>query len=232
MWYTWTNPSTCHAYVGVRVEIQHCIPICTNALFNMNSDRLVTPFEKLQCLQQAITKVVVKPVKPAEKQAVEPITADDVLSVIVFSILKAQPKSIHAHLSFIELLNFSEESTSQFGFLLASYKAAVAYIESPDFDAMLEAEGLKKLPSARSKSPQFPAVDHDSKSTENENNKKDSPPSNPSTISPSQDDIDSETSSVENEASKEPRAFVAAPSTISPLEAKEEDFGEFLQSLQ
>jgi len=88
-------------------------------------DAATSPYEKFQCIKQAIKLLV-------PKIAESKFTADDLIPLVITMIIKANPPQILTNVYFIEL--FHEQNmlnSGQAAFIFTQFSAAIRWLESP-----------------------------------------------------------------------------------------------------
>eukprot|EP00002_Diphylleia_rotans_P021767 TRINITY_DN4247_c0_g1_i3.p1 TRINITY_DN4247_c0_g1~~TRINITY_DN4247_c0_g1_i3.p1 ORF type:complete len:686 (+),score=124.71 TRINITY_DN4247_c0_g1_i3:63-2120(+) len=119
---------------GLRDEFQ--IP-CMEAITELDLlSHCQTPMEKLVCIRSASEKIVEEIGKSQEAMTegseVLTVATDDMLSLFVYSMIKAKPKRVRSDIVFIDIFflgfGFNNHMTRDLEFYFANFQAAVSYI--------------------------------------------------------------------------------------------------------
>nr|XP_045009870.1 ankyrin repeat domain-containing protein 27 isoform X2 [Jaculus jaculus] len=109
--------------IGVKPEFSFNIPRAKRELARLN--RCTSPQQKLLCLRKAV-QLLTQP--PSQKVNLETMCADDLLSVLLYLLVKTEIPNWMANLSYIKNFRFSSSAKDELGYCLTSFEAAVEYV--------------------------------------------------------------------------------------------------------
>ncbi|XP_065064505.1 ankyrin repeat domain-containing protein 27-like [Rhopilema esculentum] len=108
--------------LGIKPQLCKNIPRAKKILSNLN--RFATPLEKLYVLKLTVMSV------SEVKDLSDAITADDLLPVLVFLVVKSEIPNWLANLTYMYNFHFSKSKHSEFQFYLSSIEASTEYVRS------------------------------------------------------------------------------------------------------
>lgn len=92
-----------------------------------NKRTTIDKFDSIVQLQKFITDVLqINSIKD------EPAGADDLLPIIIYILLKAQPQKIYSNINFLSLFTAGSKKYTQQGYCLQSLKSAMMFLEKID----------------------------------------------------------------------------------------------------
>ncbi|XP_072527950.1 ankyrin repeat domain-containing protein 27 isoform X2 [Salminus brasiliensis] len=109
--------------LGVKSEFSINIPRAKRELNQLN--RCTSPQQKLLCLRKVALTIMQSPSRTVNLEA---ICADDLLSVILYLLVKTEIPNWMANLSYIKNFHFCNSAKDDLSYCLTSFEAAVEYI--------------------------------------------------------------------------------------------------------
>ncbi|XP_069037319.1 ankyrin repeat domain-containing protein 27 isoform X2 [Lepisosteus oculatus] len=109
--------------LGVKSEFSINVPRAKRELGQLN--RCTSPLQKLLCLRK-VALAIVQP--PSRRVNIEAMCADDLLSVLLYLLVKTEVPNWMANLSYIKNFRFCHSSKDELSYCLTSFEAAVEYI--------------------------------------------------------------------------------------------------------
>ncbi|MGH0147398.1 UNVERIFIED_CONTAM: hypothetical protein FKN15_059806 [Acipenser sinensis] len=109
--------------LGVKSEFSINIPRAKCELSQLN--RCTSPQHKLTCLRKVVNTIMQA---PRRRVNIEGMCADDLLSVLLYLLVKTEIPNWMANLSYIKNFRFCTSSKDDLGYCLASFEAAVEFI--------------------------------------------------------------------------------------------------------
>ncbi|XP_041124170.1 ankyrin repeat domain-containing protein 27 isoform X2 [Polyodon spathula] len=109
--------------LGVKSEYSISIPRAKCELSQLN--RCTSPQHKLTCLRKVVNTVMQA---PSQRVNIEGMCADDLLSVLLYLLVKTEIPNWMANLSYIKNFRFCNSSKDDLGYCLTSFEAAVEFI--------------------------------------------------------------------------------------------------------
>ncbi|XP_056137373.1 ankyrin repeat domain-containing protein 27 [Lampris incognitus] len=109
--------------LGVKPEFSINIPRAKRELSQLNL--CTSPLLKLLCLRKVILTVMQA---PSCTVSIDAICADDLLSVILYLLVKTEIPNWMANLSYIRNFHFSHSSKDELSYCLSTFEAAVQYL--------------------------------------------------------------------------------------------------------
>ncbi|XP_053335581.1 ankyrin repeat domain-containing protein 27 isoform X1 [Clarias gariepinus] len=109
--------------LGVKSEFSINIPRAKRELSQLN--RCSSPQQKLLCLRKVAFTIMQS---PSRKVNLEAVCADDLLSVILYLLVKTEIPNWMANLSYIKNFHFCNSTKDDLSYCLTSFEAAVEYI--------------------------------------------------------------------------------------------------------
>ncbi|KAI4905640.1 hypothetical protein NFI96_011324, partial [Prochilodus magdalenae] len=109
--------------LGVKSEFSINIPRAKRELNQLN--RCTSPQQKLLCLRKVALTIMQSPSRTVNLEA---ICADDLLSVILYLLVKTEIPNWMANLSYIKHFHFCNSAKDDLSYCLTSFEAAVEYI--------------------------------------------------------------------------------------------------------
>ncbi|XP_061078133.1 ankyrin repeat domain-containing protein 27 [Conger conger] len=110
--------------LGVKSEFSINIPRAKRELSQLN--RCASPQQKLLCLRKVALTIMQTPSRPAVN--IEAMCADDLLSVLLYLLVKTEIPNWMANLSYMKNFRFCNSAKDDLSYCLTSFEAAVAYI--------------------------------------------------------------------------------------------------------
>ncbi|XP_069919657.1 ankyrin repeat domain-containing protein 27 isoform X6 [Oryctolagus cuniculus] len=124
--------------IGVKPEFSFNIPRAKRELAQLN--RCTSPHQKLLCLRRVV-QLITK--SPSQRVNLETMCADDLLSVLLYLLVKTDIPNWMANLSYIKNFRFSSSAKDELGYCLTSVEAAIEYIRRGSLSAKPpESEGF------------------------------------------------------------------------------------------
>ncbi|XP_057566675.1 ankyrin repeat domain-containing protein 27 isoform X2 [Hippopotamus amphibius kiboko] len=109
--------------IGVKPEFSFNIPRAKRELAQLN--RCTSPQQKLACLRKVVQLITQS---PSQRVNLETMCADDLLSVLLYLLVKTEIPNWMANLSYIKNFRFSSSAKDELGYCLTSIEAAIEYI--------------------------------------------------------------------------------------------------------
>ncbi|XP_022380790.1 ankyrin repeat domain-containing protein 27 isoform X3 [Enhydra lutris kenyoni] len=109
--------------IGVKPECSFNIPRAKRELAQLN--KCTSPQQKLICLQKVVQLITQS---PSQRVNLETMCADDLLSVLLYLLVKTEIPNWMANLSYIKNFRFSSSAKDELGYCLTSIEAAIEYI--------------------------------------------------------------------------------------------------------
>lgn len=109
--------------IGVKPEFSFNIPRAKRELAQLN--KRTSPQQKLVCLRKVVQLITQS---PSQRVNLETMCADDLLSVLLYLLVKTEIPNWMANLSYIKNFRFSSSAKDELGYCLTSVEAAIEYI--------------------------------------------------------------------------------------------------------
>ncbi|XP_028930361.1 ankyrin repeat domain-containing protein 27 isoform X5 [Ornithorhynchus anatinus] len=109
--------------IGVKPEFSFNIPRAKRELGQLN--KCTSPQQKLVCLWKVVQLIMQS---PSQRVNMETMCADDLLSVLLYLLIKTEIPNWMANLSYIKNFRFSSSTKDELGYCLTSIEAAIEYI--------------------------------------------------------------------------------------------------------
>ncbi|VFV32588.1 ankyrin repeat domain-containing [Lynx pardinus] len=109
--------------IGVKPECSFNIPRAKRELAQLN--KCTSPQQKLVCLRKVVQLITQS---PSQRVNLETMCADDLLSVLLYLLVKTEIPNWMANLSYIKNFRFSSSAKDELGYCLTSIEAAIEYI--------------------------------------------------------------------------------------------------------
>ncbi|XP_019510022.1 PREDICTED: ankyrin repeat domain-containing protein 27 [Hipposideros armiger] len=109
--------------IGVKPEFSFNIPRAKRELAQLN--KCTSPQQKLVCLRKVVQLITQS---PSQRVNLETMCADDLLSVLLYLLVKTEIPNWMANLSYIKNFRFSSSAKDELGYCLTSVEAAIEYI--------------------------------------------------------------------------------------------------------
>uniref|UniRef100_A0A8C0AEF8 Ankyrin repeat domain-containing protein 27 n=1 Tax=Bos mutus grunniens TaxID=30521 RepID=A0A8C0AEF8_BOSMU len=123
--------------IGVKPEFSFNIPRAKRELAQLN--RCTSPQQKLACLRKVVQLITQS---PSQRVNLETMCADDLLSVLLYLLVKTEIPNWMANLSYIKNFRFSSSAKDELGYCLTSIEAAIEYIRQGSLSVKPESEGF------------------------------------------------------------------------------------------
>nr|XP_020037644.1 ankyrin repeat domain-containing protein 27 isoform X1 [Castor canadensis]XP_020037645.1 ankyrin repeat domain-containing protein 27 isoform X1 [Castor canadensis] len=124
--------------IGVKPEFSFNIPRAKRELAQLN--RCTSPQQKLVCLRRVVQLIMQT---PSQRVSLETMCADDLLSVLLYLLVKTDIPNWMANLSYIKNFRFSSSAKDELGYCLTSMEAAIEYIRQGSLSVKpLDSEGF------------------------------------------------------------------------------------------
>lgn len=124
--------------IGVKPEFSFNIPRAKRELAQLN--KCTSPQQKLVCLRKVVQLITQS---PSQRVNLETMCADDLLSVLLYLLVKTEIPNWMANLSYIKNFRFSNSTKDELGYCLTSVEAAIEYIRQGSLSVKpLESEGF------------------------------------------------------------------------------------------
>ncbi|XP_063455609.1 ankyrin repeat domain-containing protein 27 isoform X3 [Pan paniscus] len=124
--------------IGVKPEFSFNIPRAKRELAQLN--KCTSPQQKLVCLRKVVQLITQS---PSQRVNLETMCADDLLSVLLYLLVKTEIPNWMANLSYIKNFRFSSLAKDELGYCLTSFEAAIEYIRQGSLSAKPpESEGF------------------------------------------------------------------------------------------
>ncbi|XP_068116788.1 ankyrin repeat domain-containing protein 27 isoform X2 [Hyperolius riggenbachi] len=123
--------------IGVKTEFSINIPRAKRVLGQLN--RCTSPQQKLLCLKKVVHTVMQS---PSQRVNMETMCADDLLSVLLYLLVKTEIPNWIANFSYIKNFRFCSTGKDELGYCLTSFEAAIEFIRQGNLSATAaESEG-------------------------------------------------------------------------------------------
>ncbi|EMP36869.1 Ankyrin repeat domain-containing protein 27 [Chelonia mydas] len=109
--------------IGVKPEFSFNIPRAKRELGQLN--KCTSPQQKLICLRKVVEIIMQS---PSQRVNMETMCADDLLSVLLYLLVKTEIPNWMANLSYIKNFRFCSSAKDELGYCLTSAEAAIEYI--------------------------------------------------------------------------------------------------------
>ncbi|XP_068550045.1 ankyrin repeat domain-containing protein 27 isoform X2 [Anas acuta] len=109
--------------IGVKPEFSFNIPRAKRELGQLN--KCTSPQQKLLCLRKVVQIIMQS---PSQRVNVEAVCADDLLSVLLYLLVKTEIPNWMANLSYIKNFRLCSSVKDELGYCLTSIEAAIEYI--------------------------------------------------------------------------------------------------------
>uniref|UniRef100_H9GCQ0 Ankyrin repeat domain 27 n=1 Tax=Anolis carolinensis TaxID=28377 RepID=H9GCQ0_ANOCA len=109
--------------LGIKPEFSFNIPRAKRELSQLN--KCTSPQQKLLCLRKVVQIIMQS---PSQRVNIETMCADDLLSVLLYLLVKTEIPNWMANLSYIKNFRFCSSAKDELGYCLTSVEAAVEYI--------------------------------------------------------------------------------------------------------
>ncbi|XP_029782441.1 ankyrin repeat domain-containing protein 27 isoform X3 [Suricata suricatta] len=109
--------------IGVKPECSFNIPRAKRELAQLN--RCTSPQQKLVCVRKVVRLITQS---PSQRVNLETMCADDLLSVLLYLLVKTEIPNWMANLSYIKNFRFGSSAKDELGYCLTSIEAAIEYI--------------------------------------------------------------------------------------------------------
>nr|AAH65093.1 Ankrd27 protein [Mus musculus] len=124
--------------IGVKPEFSFNIPRAKRELGQLN--KCTSPQQKLLCLRKVVQLMTQS---PSQRVNLETMCADDLLSVLLYLLVKTEIPNWMANLSYIKNFRFSSSAKDELGYCLTSVEAAIEYIRQGSLSTKTpDAEGF------------------------------------------------------------------------------------------
>ncbi|XP_001367751.2 ankyrin repeat domain-containing protein 27 isoform X2 [Monodelphis domestica] len=131
--------------IGVKPEFSFNIPRAKRELGQLN--KCTSPQQKLVCLRKVVQLIMQS---PSQRVNMETMCADDLLSVLLYLLVKTEIPNWMANLSYIKNFRFSSSAKDELGYCLTSIEAAIEYIRQGNLsEKPPESEGFSDKLSLR-----------------------------------------------------------------------------------
>ncbi|XP_040185396.1 ankyrin repeat domain-containing protein 27 isoform X2 [Rana temporaria] len=126
--------------IGVKTEFSINIPRAKRVLGQLN--RCTSPQQKLICLKKVVHTIMQS---PSQRVNMETMCADDLLSVLLYLLVKTEIPNWIANLSYIKNFRFCSTAKDELGYCLTSFEAAIEFIRQGNLSATAaESDGNDK----------------------------------------------------------------------------------------
>ncbi|XP_066570143.1 ankyrin repeat domain-containing protein 27 isoform X2 [Amia ocellicauda] len=109
--------------LGIKSELSFNIPRAKRELSQLN--RCTSPQHKLLCLRKVALTIMQS---PSSRVNIEAMCADDLLSVLLYLLVKTEIPNWMANLSYIKNFRFCHSFKDELSYCLTSFEAAVEYV--------------------------------------------------------------------------------------------------------
>uniref|UniRef100_A0A670ZU57 VPS9 domain-containing protein n=1 Tax=Pseudonaja textilis TaxID=8673 RepID=A0A670ZU57_PSETE len=109
--------------LGIKPEFSFNIPRAKRELGQLN--KCTSPQQKLHCLRKVVHIIMQS---PSQRVNMETMCADDLLSVLLYLLVKTEIPNWMANLSYIKNFRFCSSAKDELGYCLTSVEAAIEYI--------------------------------------------------------------------------------------------------------
>ncbi|XP_069649608.1 ankyrin repeat domain-containing protein 27 isoform X2 [Haliaeetus albicilla] len=124
--------------IGVKPEFSFNIPRAKRELGQLN--KCTSPQQKLLCLRKVVQIIMQS---PSQRVNMETMCADDLLSVLLYLLVKTEVPNWMANLSYIKNFRLCSSVKDELGYCLTSIEAAIEYIRQGNLsDRSTESERL------------------------------------------------------------------------------------------
>ncbi|XP_067158612.1 ankyrin repeat domain-containing protein 27 isoform X2 [Apteryx mantelli] len=124
--------------IGVKPEFSFNIPRAKRELGQLN--KCTSPQQKLLCLRKVVQIIMQS---PSQRVNMETMCADDLLSVLLYLLVKTEIPNWMANLSYIKNFRLCSSVKDELGYCLTSVEAAIEYIRQGNLsDRSTESERL------------------------------------------------------------------------------------------
>uniref|UniRef100_A0A8C5T7M2 Ankyrin repeat domain 27 n=1 Tax=Malurus cyaneus samueli TaxID=2593467 RepID=A0A8C5T7M2_9PASS len=124
--------------IGVKPEFSFNIPRAKRELGQLN--KCTSPQQKLLCLRKVVQIIMQS---PSQRVNMETMCADDLLSVLLYLLVKTEIPNWMANLSYIKNFRLCSSVKDELGYCLTSIEAAIEYIRQGNLcDRSTESESL------------------------------------------------------------------------------------------
>ncbi|XP_009083349.1 PREDICTED: ankyrin repeat domain-containing protein 27 [Acanthisitta chloris] len=124
--------------IGVKPEFSFNIPRAKRELGQLN--KCTSPQQKLLCLRKVVQVIMQS---PSQRVNMETMCADDLLSVLLYLLVKTEIPNWMANLSYIKNFRLCSSVKDELGYCLTSVEAAIEYIRQGNLsDRSTESESL------------------------------------------------------------------------------------------
>uniref|UniRef100_A0A8C8E5P2 Ankyrin repeat domain 27 n=1 Tax=Otus sunia TaxID=257818 RepID=A0A8C8E5P2_9STRI len=124
--------------IGVKPEFSFNIPRAKRELGQLN--KCTSPQQKLLCLRKVVQIIMQS---PSQRVNMETVCADDLLSVLLYLLVKTEIPNWMANLSYIKNFRLCSSVKDELGYCLTSIEAAIEYIRQGNLsDRSTESERL------------------------------------------------------------------------------------------
>ncbi|XP_077041291.1 ankyrin repeat domain-containing protein 27 isoform X2 [Agelaius phoeniceus] len=124
--------------IGVKPEFSFNIPRAKRELGQLN--KCTSPQQKLLCLRKVVQIIMQS---PSQRVNMETMCADDLLSVLLYLLVKTEIPNWMANLSYIKNFRLCSSVKDELGYCLTSIEAAIEYIRQGNLsDRPTESESL------------------------------------------------------------------------------------------
>ncbi|CAJ0936981.1 unnamed protein product [Ranitomeya imitator] len=128
--------------IGVKTEFSINIPRAKRVLGHLN--RCTSPQQKLLCLKKVVQTIMHS---PSQRVNMETMCADDLLSVLLYLLVKTEIPNWMANLSYVKNFRFCSTAKDELGYCLTSVEAAIEYIRQGNLtQAAADPDGSDKSP--------------------------------------------------------------------------------------
>ncbi|XP_078236475.1 ankyrin repeat domain-containing protein 27 isoform X1 [Pogona vitticeps] len=109
--------------LGIKPEFSFNIPRAKRELGQLN--KCTSPQQKLLCLRKVVQVIMQS---PSQRVNMETMCADDLLSVLLYLLVKTEIPNWMANLSYIKNFRFCSSAKDELGYCLTSFEAAIEYV--------------------------------------------------------------------------------------------------------
>ncbi|XP_070291406.1 ankyrin repeat domain-containing protein 27 isoform X4 [Salvelinus sp. IW2-2015] len=124
----------------VKSEFSINIPRAKRELSQLN--HCTSPLHKLLCLRKVGLTIMQS---PSSSVSIEAVCADDLLSVILYLLVKTEIPNWMANLSYIKNFNFCNSTKDELSYWLTSFEAAVEFVSQGNLNLSQERKGSGEL---------------------------------------------------------------------------------------
>uniref|UniRef100_A0A0F7ZCG5 Ankyrin repeat domain-containing protein 27 n=2 Tax=Crotalus adamanteus TaxID=8729 RepID=A0A0F7ZCG5_CROAD len=126
--------------LGIKPEFSFNIPRAKRELGQLN--KCTSPQQKLLCLRKVVQIIMQS---PSQRVNMETMCADDLLSVLLYLLVKTEIPNWMANLSYIKNFRFCSSAKDELGYCLTSVEAAIEYIRQGNLsDGTPASEGFSE----------------------------------------------------------------------------------------